>query len=95
MYFGCQESLHLDLNPRYLGITNILNLTNNKQRGQLCILVVRKDKRKKKHKQSINDDNLTIIGLHTPHHVEEETTAHLVRRWMTRFNHWKALYAPF
>jgi|UniRef100_A0A2K1YT36 hypothetical protein len=74
-------------------MTNFLDLTNNKKRGQLCILVVRKDKRKKKYKQSIIGDNSTIICLHKSHHVEEGTTAYLVRQCMTRFGHWKALYA--
>jgi hypothetical protein len=70
------------------------DLTNNKQRGQLCTLVVKKKKRKKKHKQSIINGNPTIICIHAPHHVEEGTTANLVRRWMTRFGHQEASYVP-
>jgi hypothetical protein len=38
------------LDPRYLSMTNMSDLTNNKQRGQLCTLVLRREKRKKKHK---------------------------------------------
>jgi len=34
--------------PRYLEMTNMPDLTNNKQIGQLCTLVVRREKRKKK-----------------------------------------------
>jgi hypothetical protein len=86
VHFSCQESLHLGLNPRYLDTTNILDLTNNKQREQLCILIVRKDKRKKKYKQSIIGDNSTIICRHKSHHVEEGTAAHLVRRYTHLFN---------
>jgi hypothetical protein len=67
-------------------MTNILDLTNNKQRGQLCILVVRKDKRNKKYKQSIIGDNSTIICRHKSHHVEERTAEHLVRRYTHLFN---------
>jgi hypothetical protein len=36
------------LDPRYVIIENMPNLTNNKQRGQLYTLIVRKEKRKKK-----------------------------------------------
>jgi len=52
-----------------LGMINMPNFINNKQRGQLCTLVVRRNKRKKKCKHSIIDDNPTIICLHVPHHV--------------------------
>jgi hypothetical protein len=33
--------------PRRMGMTNMSDLTNNKQRGQLCTLVVMREKRKK------------------------------------------------
>jgi hypothetical protein len=71
--------------PRALGLATMLDprylsMTNNKQRGQLCTLVLRREKRKKKHKQSIISGNPTIICLHALHHAEEGTTAHLVRR---------------
>ena len=36
--------------------------------------------REKKHKQSIADDNPTIIYLHEPYHIKDSTAAHLVRR---------------
>jgi hypothetical protein len=75
------------LDRRYMGMTNMYDLTNNKQREQLCILIVKREKRKKKCKQSIIHSNPTIIYLHAPHHVEEGTTAHLVRQRMVRFGH--------
>ena len=67
---------------------------DKQQRGQLCTLILRREKRKKKRKQSITDDNPTIIFLHALHHVEEGTTAHPVRRWMSRFGHQKVSYVP-
>jgi len=66
--------------PRCVGMTNMSDLTNNKQRERLCTLVVKREKRKKKCKQSITDSNSTIICLHVPHHVKEDMTVHLVRR---------------
>jgi len=36
--------------PRYVEMTNMFDLTNNKQRGQLCNLVLKREKRKKKLK---------------------------------------------
>jgi len=66
-------------NLRYMGMINTSYLTNNKQRGQWCTLVVRREKIKKKHKQSITGGNPIIICLHVSHHVLEGTTAHLVR----------------
>jgi hypothetical protein len=36
--------------PGYLVMTNMPDFTNNKQKGQLCTSVVRREKRKKKHK---------------------------------------------
>jgi len=36
--------------PGYLVMANMPDFTNNKQIGQLCTLVVRREKRKKKHK---------------------------------------------
>jgi hypothetical protein len=80
--------------PSALGMTTMLDLKNNKQRGQLCTLVVRREKRNKKHKQSIIDDNPTIIYLHAPHHVKEGTTVHPVKRRMTRFSYREASYTP-
>jgi hypothetical protein len=56
----------------------MLDLTNNKQKEQLCILIVRR--KRKKHKQSIIDNNPTIVYLHESHYVEESIAAHLVRR---------------
>jgi hypothetical protein len=50
--------------PRRVGMTNMSDLINNKQRGQLCTLVVMREKRKKKCKQSIIGSNPTIIYLH-------------------------------
>jgi hypothetical protein len=35
--------------PGYLVMANMPDFTNNKQREQLCTLVVRREKRKKKH----------------------------------------------
>ena len=72
-------------NLRYMSMINMSYLTNNKQRGQLCTLVVRREKRKKKHKQSITGSNPIIICLHTPHHVLKGTIAHLVRWQMAKF----------
>jgi len=43
--------------------------------------------------QSITDNNPSTICLHVPHHVEEGIAAHLVRRWMTRFDHRKTSHA--
>jgi len=56
------------------------------KREQLRTLVVRREKRKKKHKQSITGGNPTMICLHTPHHVEKGTTAYLVIRRIVRFD---------
>jgi hypothetical protein len=68
------------LDLRYVEMTNMSDLTNNKQRGQLCTLVVRKEKRKKKYKQLITGSNPIIICLHAPHHVEVDTATHPARR---------------
>jgi hypothetical protein len=73
--------------PRYLDMINMSDLTNNKQRGQMCIVVVRIEKRKEKHKQSIIDGNPIIIYLHASYHVKEDMTALLVRHQMTRFSY--------
>jgi len=71
-----------------------MKLKNNKRRGQLCTLVVRREKIKKnKTKMSIND-NPTIISLDAPHHVEEGMAAHLERWWMAIFGHRTASHAP-
>jgi len=39
----------LEITPdlRYWSMVNISDLTNNKQRGQLCIIVVRREKKRK------------------------------------------------
>jgi hypothetical protein len=50
------------------------------------------ERKKKKHKQSITEDNPTIICLHLPHHMKEDTASHPVRRRMARFGHRKASY---
>jgi hypothetical protein len=68
------------LDPRYVRIKNMSDLTNNKQRGQLCILIVKREKRKKKRKQSVIGDHPTIICLHVSHYVKEDTNVHPVRR---------------
>jgi hypothetical protein len=81
-------------NPRHVGMTNMSDLTNNKQRGQLCTLIVMREKRKKKCKQSIISSNQTIIYLHAQHHVKEGTVAHPVRRLMARFGHQKTSHMP-
>jgi hypothetical protein len=56
------------------------------KRWQLCILVVRRDKRKKKLKQLITGNNLTIIFIHVLYHVEEGTIVHLMRWWIIKFS---------
>ena len=65
-----------------------LKLTNNKQIRQLCTLVIRREKRKEKHKKMIIDGNLTIISLHALHHMKEDTIMYLGRWWIIRFDHW-------
>jgi hypothetical protein len=42
----------------------------------------RREKRKKKQKKSIISGNPTIISIHTPHHVEDDTVAHSGRLWI-------------
>jgi len=49
------------LDPRYLSMTNMSDLTNNKQKRQLCTLVLRREKGKKKHKQSIISGNHPLL----------------------------------
>ena len=56
--------------------------TTNKE-DNFCTLFVRREK--KKHKQSITNDNPTIIYLHTPHYVKKGTVAHPVKGWMAKF----------
>jgi hypothetical protein len=48
----------------------------------------------KRQKQMINDNNLTTTRLYAPHHVEEETVAHQMRRQITRFSHQMTSRAP-
>jgi len=43
--------------PRYVRMTNMHDLTNNKQRGQLCTLVLRREKRKK------NTNNQSLVTI--------------------------------
>ena len=52
--------------------------TVNKQRI-IMHLVVKREKRKKKHKQLITSDNSSMICIHTLHHVKEGTSTHLSR----------------
>jgi hypothetical protein len=53
-------SLAIMTDSTYLGMTNMSDLTNNKQRGQLCTLVVRREKRIKKN---INNQSRATIQL--------------------------------
>jgi len=53
-----------------------------------------REKKEKKHKQSITNNNPTIICLHASHHVKECMVANLIRRWIARFFHRKASNAP-
>ena len=53
-----------------------------------------REKKERKKKKLIIGDNLTIISLHAPHHVEESTPAHLGRRQIARFDHRAASHAP-
>jgi hypothetical protein len=45
------------IDPRYLGMTNMFDLITNKQREQLCILVVRRERDKK------NTNNLSLVAI--------------------------------
>jgi predicted protein tyrosine phosphatase len=76
-------------------MVNISDLTNNKQRGQLCIIVVRRERKKKKRKQSITKGNPIIICLHVPHYMKKSMIVHLVRQRMVRFGHREASDVPF
>ena len=51
--------------PTCLGTIHMFDLTNNRQKWQLYILVVRGEKTKKKCKQLITDINSTIFYLYT------------------------------
>jgi hypothetical protein len=46
--------------------------------------------KKEKHINRSLRDNPTMICLHAPHHVEEDTSVHLVIWRMTRFGHREA-----
>jgi len=56
--------------PRCLCLKVMHDLTTNKQIEQLYTLVARREKKKKKDKQSITNGNSIIICLHAPHHVK-------------------------
>jgi hypothetical protein len=45
------------------------------------------ERKEKKHKQLIINDNPTIISLHVPYHMEESMSAYLSRECMARFNY--------
>jgi len=68
-------SLHLGLTPNMAARPKQII----KDKEQLCTLIVGREKRKKKCKQSIISGNPTMICLHTPHHVREDTSSHLSR----------------
>jgi len=87
-------SLAVMPDPKHVKMTNMPDLINNKQRGQLCTLVIKRKKRKKECNQLITNNNPTIICLHTPHHVQEDMTAHPVKQRMTRFGHQETSYSP-
>jgi hypothetical protein len=62
-----------------------MKLKNNKQRGQLCNLASRREKRKKKQKQSITGGNPTTISQRAPHRVDDTATCR--GRWrLTKFS---------
>jgi len=48
----------------------------------------------KKQKQAITGNNLSMICLHAPHHVEEKTYVHQSRRRLVRFDLREASHAP-
>jgi hypothetical protein len=60
----------------------------------MCTLAVKKEKRKKKLKKLITGGNLTIISLHALHYMKENTTAHLKKRQIARFDHQAASHTP-
>jgi hypothetical protein len=65
--------------PKLLGFDKWPSYSSKQKtnRGQLNTLIARREKRKKKLKQSIIDDNPTIIYLCVLHYVKEGTLAHL------------------
>jgi len=63
------------------------------KKGQLCTLVVKTEKRKKKI-QTIDHQLQSNRDVFTRNHVEEGTDAYLVRWRMIKFGHWEASYAP-
>jgi len=67
------------LDPSFLDLTTMIDLTNNKQIGQICTLIFRREKGKKKYKQSIIGGNPTIIYLQMSYHGEKVMVAHPVR----------------
>jgi hypothetical protein len=66
----------------------------NKQRIIVHFSCQKREKKEKKHKQLIIDGNPTMICLHTPHHMKEDTSTHLSRRRMARFSHQEESHAP-
>jgi hypothetical protein len=45
-----------------------------------------KKREKKVKKETISDDNLTIIHCHASYHLEENTIMHIKRQWKIRFD---------
>jgi hypothetical protein len=80
--------------PSSLGSTTLTKLKQTTNREQLCTLIVKREKRKEKCKQSITSCNPTMISLHAPHHVKNGTFAYLFRRHMTIFDHQEVSHAP-
>lgn len=64
-----------------------MKLKKNKQRGQLYTLTVKREKRKKKQKQSITDGNSTTISLCVSPHIEKDTTVFLERSRIARISY--------
>ena len=81
-------------NPSTLGLTTLAKLKQTTNREQLWTLIVKREKRKEKCKQSITSCNPTMISLHAPHHVKNGTFAYLFRRHMTIFDHQEVSHAP-
>jgi hypothetical protein len=66
---------------------------NNKERT-IVHFSCQDRKERKKLKQSITDNNPTMICLHVLLHMKEGMTAHLVIRQMGRFGHQEMSHAP-
>jgi hypothetical protein len=67
------------IRSKFFDLTTMIDLTNNKQIGQMCTLIFRREKGKKKYKQSIIGGNPTIIYLQMSYHGEKVMVAHPVR----------------